>query len=104
MVLNIVQAVTKEARTKHDTIEIEIVAHGPGLNMLRLDKSPVKKRIGVLDLELGNIQFSACANTMARVAAKEGKEVPLIPEARKVRSGVYRVLELQEAGWSYIRP
>lgn len=43
MVLNIVQAVTKEARSKHDTIEIEIVTHGPGLNMLRLDKSPVKK-------------------------------------------------------------
>lgn len=104
MVLNIIQAVTKEYQSHGDTIEIEVVAHGPGLDMMRADKSPVRKRIGVLQLEQGNVKFSACGNTMARVAKQEGKEVKLIPEAKKVPSGIFRVLQLQDAGWNYIRP
>jgi len=35
---------------------------------------------------------------------KEGKVPPLIAEAKNVPSGVVRLMELQEAGYSYIRP
>jgi len=34
----------------------------------------------------------------------EGKEIPLISEAKVVKSGVVRVMELQEQGWSYVKP
>jgi intracellular sulfur oxidation DsrE/DsrF family protein len=34
----------------------------------------------------------------------EEKEVPLVPQATMVKSGVVRVMELQEQGWSYLRP
>jgi len=34
----------------------------------------------------------------------ESKEIPLIPQAQVVKSGVVRILELQEQGWSYVRP
>ena len=34
----------------------------------------------------------------------ESKEIPLIPEATVVKSGVVRVMELQEQGWAYVRP
>jgi intracellular sulfur oxidation DsrE/DsrF family protein len=34
----------------------------------------------------------------------ENKEVPLIPEAQVVKSGVVRVMELQERGWTYVKP
>jgi intracellular sulfur oxidation DsrE/DsrF family protein len=34
----------------------------------------------------------------------EGKEVPILSEAALVPSGVVRLMELQEKGWSYIRP
>jgi intracellular sulfur oxidation DsrE/DsrF family protein len=34
----------------------------------------------------------------------ENKEIPLIPEAKVVKSGVVRVMELQERGWTYVKP
>jgi intracellular sulfur oxidation DsrE/DsrF family protein len=38
------------------------------------------------------------------MAKREGKEIPLIKEAKSVPSGVIRLIELQEQGWSYLRP
>jgi intracellular sulfur oxidation DsrE/DsrF family protein len=35
---------------------------------------------------------------------KEGKELVLVSEAKQVPSGVVRLMELQEQGYSYIRP
>jgi intracellular sulfur oxidation DsrE/DsrF family protein len=34
----------------------------------------------------------------------EGKEVPILSEAMLVPSGVVRLMDLQEKGWSYLRP
>ena len=34
----------------------------------------------------------------------ESKEIPLISEAKVVKSGVVRVMELQEQGWTYVKP
>ena len=34
----------------------------------------------------------------------ENKEIALIPEATVVKSGVVRVMELQEKGWTYVKP
>ena len=38
------------------------------------------------------------------MSMKAGKPVVLAAEAKKVPSGVVRPMELQEQGWSYIRP
>jgi len=72
--------------------------------MLRADTSPVKERVAVMSLANPNLIFSACGNTHARMSKKAGKEVVLLSEARKVPSGVIRLIELQEQGYSYIRP
>jgi uncharacterized protein len=34
----------------------------------------------------------------------ENKEIPLVPDATVVKSGVVHVMELQEQGWSYVKP
>jgi uncharacterized protein len=34
----------------------------------------------------------------------ENKDINLIAQATVVKSGVVRVMELQEQGWSYIKP
>ncbi len=34
----------------------------------------------------------------------EGKEIPLIKSVKSVPSGVTRLIELQEQGWSYVKP
>ena len=34
----------------------------------------------------------------------EGHAIPIVPEAKVVIAGVVRLTELQEQGWTYIRP
>lgn len=85
-------------------VQIEIVTFGPGLNMLRDDTSPVKERIKSLAQTSPSISFAACGNTRASMSRAEQKEIPLISQATVVSSGVVRVMELQEQGWSYVRP
>lgn len=104
IVLNNAERATEYYEAKGEKLIIEIVAHGPGLHMLREDTSPVKQRIAAMSLKQDNLTFSACGNTMKGMAKKEGKPITLISEARKVPAGIVRIIELQEDGWTYSRP
>ena len=86
------------------TVSIEVVTFGPGLHMLREDTSPVKARIETLALSTPEISFKACGNTKQNMSKAENKDIPLIPQAQLVSSGVTRIMELQEQGWSYVKP
>ncbi|WP_320109529.1 DsrE family protein [Bosea sp. NBC_00550] len=87
-----------------EKVEIEVVTFGPGLHMLRDDTSPVKARIKAIAASTSAISFKACGNTQAGMSKAENKDIALIPEAAVVKSGVVRVMELQEKGWTYVRP
>src|SRR3981081_1559 len=87
-----------------EKVTIEVVTFGPGLHMLRDDTSPVKARIKALTEGQPSISFEACGNTRENMGRAESKEIPLISEAKVVKSGVVRVMELQEQGWSYVKP
>ncbi len=104
MALNNAQNINSYYESKGETVEIEIVTYGPGLHMLRADTSPVKDRVEQMSLAMDNLTFAACGNTHRKMSEKAGKEVVLMPEANKVPSGVVRLMELQEQGWSYVRP
>jgi intracellular sulfur oxidation DsrE/DsrF family protein len=93
-------------RAKGTDVKVDLVTYGPGLHMLRDDTSPVKDRIKQLkDYAFpSSIQFSACNNTKEGMEKKEGKPVPIVSEAVIVPSGVVHLMELQEMGWSYLRP
>ena len=104
LVLNNVENVSDHYKQKGEKVQIEVVAYGPGLHMLRADTSKVKQRIAAMSLEIDNLAFDACGNTRSKMSKAENKTIPIVSEARMVASGVVRLLELQEAGWSYIRP
>jgi len=80
---------------------LELVVHGPALRtFLAKDMDPDVR--GKLETLLaGGLKFDACQNTMARqkIDLKD-----LIEGATPVPSGVVRVMELQEAGYAYIKP
>lgn len=84
-----------------DNVSIEIVAYGPGLAML---VGGAKQSQRVSSLAKQDIVFSACGNTMKKVAKKEGKAVVLVEGVGVVTAGVLRIMELQEQGYSYVRP
>ncbi|KGT80292.1 hypothetical protein MA20_07865 [Bradyrhizobium japonicum] len=104
LTLNNATNVTQYYRDLGERVEIEVVAFGPGLHMLRDDTSPVKARIEVLALSSPEISFKACGNTQDNMRKSENKDINLISQATIVKSGVIRVMELQEQGWSYVKP
>ena len=104
LALNNASNVVQYYKDLGEKVSIEVVTFGPGLHMLRDDTSPVKARIETLALSSPEISFKACGNTRENMSRAEGKEIPLIPEAKVVKSGVVRVMELQEQGWTYVKP
>jgi intracellular sulfur oxidation DsrE/DsrF family protein len=106
MALNNANNVIDYYRARNENVDVEIVTYGPGLHMLRADTSPVRDRIKRLkDAAFsGTIQFSACNNTKQGMEKAEGQTIALLPEATVVPSGVVRLMELQEQGFSYVRP
>lgn len=87
-----------------ENVKIEVVTFGPGLHMLRDDTSPVKARIETMSLSNPEISFKACGNTQANMHKAENKDIPIIRAAEVVKSGVVRIMELQEKGWTYVKP
>lgn len=84
-----------------DDVDIEIVAYGPGLGMLT-KKSKYADRVKSLALQ--DIKFSACMNTMDKIKKKTGNLPKLTEGVGSVKAGVARIMELQEQGYSYVRP
>ena len=106
LALNNVTNIIEYYRGKNEDVDIDVVAYGPGLHMLRADTSPVQDRIKRLkDMVFpGRIQFSACNNTKQGMEKAEGHAIAVVPDATIVPSGVVHLMELQEQGWSYVRP
>jgi len=106
LALNNATHVIEYYRRRHEDVDVDIVTYGPGLHMLRSDTSPVQDRIKRLkDMAFpGKIQFSACDNTKQNMEKAEGHAISILPDATIVPSGVVRLMELQEQGWSYVRP
>jgi intracellular sulfur oxidation DsrE/DsrF family protein len=84
-----------------DNIDIEIVAYGPGLGLLTKKSTQASR---VTSLAMQDITFSACGNTMKKVAKKSGKMPELLEGVGQVTAGVARIMELQQQGYAYIRP
>jgi uncharacterized protein len=106
LALNNATNVIEYYRARGEEVNVDVVTYGPGLQMLRDDTSPVKDRIKNLK-ELAfpsKIQFSACNVTKEGMEKKEGHPITVLAEAAIVPSGVVHLLELQEKGWSYVRP
>jgi uncharacterized protein len=106
MALNNARNVIEYYNDKHEDVDVEVVAYGPGLHMLRDDTSPVKDRIKQLkDVSYpSQIVFSACNNTKQGMEKREGHPIPIISQAGIVPAGVVRIMELEEKGYSYVRP
>jgi len=87
-----------------DDLEVEIVCYSQGLHMLRDDTSPVKDEIKQTRARVPQITFGACNNTKRAMEKAENKIIPIIPEAHVVPAGITRLVELQEEGYSYVKP
>lgn len=81
-----------------DKVEIEIVAYGPGLNMLKLE-SPVAPRLAAA--QDANVKLLACENTMRNTKVTKDH---MYGGIAYVQAGVTHLMKRQREGWAYIRP
>ncbi len=79
-------------------VDIEIVAYGPGIGMLKLD-SPAATRIS--EAMKANVKIIACENTM-RVQKLTRDD--MLPALSYVPAGVTEIMTKQSEGWAYLRP
>ena len=81
-----------------DEVDLELVAYGPGIGMLKGD-SPVAK--GVAEALKTGAKVVACENTM------KGQKLgyaDMLPNIGYAPSGVVELMRKQQQGYAYIRP
>jgi len=101
LALNNAVNVTQYYQQVGEDVKIEVVTFGPGLHMLRDDTSPVKVRIETIALSAPEISFKACGKPPENMQKAENKDIPIIPWAQVVKSGVVHIMQLAERGWTY---
>lgn len=81
-----------------DEVDIEIVAYGPGIAMLKKDSEAGK---GIADALANGVKIVACENTM------RGQKLTyddMLPKIGYVPAGVVEIMKKQQEGYAYVRP
>jgi intracellular sulfur oxidation DsrE/DsrF family protein len=81
-----------------DNVQIEIVAYGPGLDMLRRESKVEGRLAEALD---HNVSLIACENTMVNTKTTKAD---MYGGISYVSAGVTHLMKRQREGWAYIRP
>jgi len=79
-------------------VDIEIVAYGPGIGMLKADAITSNR---IIDATKAGVQVIACENTMT---VQKLTRADMNPAIGYVRTGVVQLMNRQREGWAYIRP
>ncbi|MDQ6627256.1 MAG: DsrE family protein [Pseudomonadota bacterium] len=81
-----------------DTPEIEVVAYGPGIGMLKSD-SPIAARVA--ETLKNGVKVVACENTMKNMKLNYAD---MLPNIGYVPAGVVEIAQKQRQGFAYIKP
>ena len=79
-------------------VDIEIVAYGPGIGMLKADAT-ISNRVD--EAAKSGIKVVACENTMT---VQKLTKADMNPNISYVPAGVVELMRLHSEGWAYIRP
>jgi intracellular sulfur oxidation DsrE/DsrF family protein len=81
-----------------DKVDIEIVAYGPGIGMLKAESTTANR---VSEATQAGVKIVACENTMT---AQKLTKADMNPAIGYVPAGVVELMKRQGEGWAYIRP
>jgi intracellular sulfur oxidation DsrE/DsrF family protein len=84
-----------------DKIAVEIVAFGPGIDLLKPD-NPNRKMVESLVAQ--GARVDVCLNTVDTLESETGKRPEFIRAATPVQVGVAQILLLTENGYTLVRP
>lgn len=81
-----------------ENVVVEIVTHGPGIDMLKAESKVTARLATAMD---SNIALIACENTMRNAKVTKADMYGGISYAP---SGVSHIIKRQSEGWYYLRP
>ena len=81
-----------------NNVDIEVVAYGPGLNMVKMESEAGPRVADAID---NCVKIVACENTMNK---QHLSKADMLPNLDYVKSGVPELMKKQKAGYAYIRP
>jgi intracellular sulfur oxidation DsrE/DsrF family protein len=84
-----------------DKIAVEVVAFGPGVDLLR-PENPNRRMVESLVTQ--GVRFDLCLNTVDTLERESGKRPEFIAAATPVQVGVAQLLFLTENGYTLVRP
>jgi intracellular sulfur oxidation DsrE/DsrF family protein len=87
-----------QAELGKNNVQIEIVAYGPGLAMLKAESPAAARLAQALD---DNVGLLACVNTMENTKTSKSD---MYGGIGYVQAGVTHIMKRQKEGWAYIRP
>lgn len=99
LVLNVASNLIKHYGV--DTVDVEIVAFGPGLRLLFADNANAGRIQG---LAASGVRFSACTNTLKKMTKALGAKPELNAHATAERPGVVTIVGLVEKGFVLVKP
>ena len=79
-------------------VDIELVAYGPGIGMLKAD-SVVGNRVD--EAIAAGVRVVACENTMK---GQKLTQTDMLNKLNYVQAGVVEIMQRQQQGWAYVRP
>ncbi len=83
-----------------DQIAVELVVHGAGLTLLDKNRTQFAEELERLK-KLYGVSYTACSNTMKAMNLTRDD---LVGQVDRTVPAMVRLMELQEAGWVYIKP
>jgi hypothetical protein len=84
-----------------DKVAVEVVAFGPGIDLLRSESASRKQ---VESLIAQGVRFDVCLNTVDTIERETGKRPDIMSAATPVQVGVGQILFLTENGYTLVRP
>ncbi len=95
-------ALNNARNVQHDlgkqNVDIEIVAYGPGIGMLKMESDAAP---GVIQAMTDGVRVVACENTMRN---QKLKREDMQGGIGYVGAGVVEIMQKQREGWAYLRP
>lgn len=96
------QAVLEAARAAGRSVDVEIVANGPGLDLLRADVSAQGASLAALQAAHPGLSLVACGQTVQKLR-DAGVTVQLLPGTLVASSALDEIVRRLEQGWTYLR-
>lgn len=87
-----------------DKIDMKVVMHGNGVDLLKIANNNLDMQQKVINLKKDGVDFAVCKNTLTNKKINYKNDLFDVSESDIVPSGVAEVAILQSKGYAYIKP